>query len=86
MLSGFRRIVRSMITLRAARIMANRISHCAPGPAPKTMGIGPMKMIPPKLDEPPCENAAAAATSIRPTMVIENPMINRMSRFGGVFC
>jgi hypothetical protein len=70
---GLLRKIRNIMTLKTARIMANRISHCAPGPEPKTIGTGPMKMIPPKLVEPPCETIAAIATSIKPTNIIKNP-------------
>jgi hypothetical protein len=38
---GLLRKFRNIMTLRTARIMANRISQCAPGPTPKTIGIGP---------------------------------------------
>jgi len=76
----FLREIRNVM-LRTARIMANRISHCAPGPAPKTMGIGPMKIIPPKLVEPPCEAIAAIATSIKPTIIVKNPTMKSVRNF-----
>jgi hypothetical protein len=34
-----------MMTLRTVVIVANRISHCAPDPAPKAIGIDPMTMF-----------------------------------------
>jgi len=70
--------------LRTTRIMANRTSHCALGPAPKTIGMGPMKIIPPKLVESSCENIVATAASSRPTMVVENPRMRRARSFRGV--
>lgn len=80
---GLLRKIRNIMTLRTARIMANRISHCAPGPAPKTIGIGPMEMIPPKLVEPPWETIAAIATSIRPANIVENPRMKSVRNFRG---
>ena len=71
-----------MTILRVARIIANRISHSDPGPAPKTIGIGPMKMIAPELVEPPRESTAATRTSNKPTMVKENPRMNMVNSFG----
>lgn len=84
MLSGFLRNARKVMTLRTVRIAAKRISHCAPGPAPKTIGRGPMKMIPPKLVEPSCESAVATVTSIRPRIINENSRMSRVRNFGGV--
>ena len=46
------RKIRNIMVLRTARIMANRISHYAPGPAPKTIGIGPIIIAPPPLAFP----------------------------------
>lgn len=84
MLSGFLCNARNVMTLRTVKITAKRISHCAPGPAPNTIGRGPMKMIPPKLVEPPRESTVAIATSTRPRIIIENPRMNRVRNFGGV--
>jgi hypothetical protein len=64
---GLLRKIRNIMTLMTARMTANRISHCAPGPTPNTIGIGPMKMIPPKPVEPPWETVAVIVMSIRPT-------------------
>jgi hypothetical protein len=44
-LSALPRDIRNIVTLRTVRIMANRISHCAPDPAPKAIGIDPMTMF-----------------------------------------
>lgn len=82
---GLLRRIRNIMTVRTARTIANRISHCAPGPMPKTMGMGPMKMIPPELVEPPWETVVAIVTSIRPTSVVENPRMKRARSFRGEF-
>jgi hypothetical protein len=40
-----------------------------------------MKMIPPKLVEPPWETIAAIATSIRPTNIVKNPRMKSVRNF-----
>lgn len=75
--------IRNAMTLRTARTVANRISQDAPGPAPNTIGIGPMNMIPPELVEPPPETVAATVMRIRPTSVVKNPKIKRARNFPG---
>ena len=82
---NFLRRIRNIMTVRTARMTASRISHCASGPTPKMIGIGPMMMIPPTLVEPACENAAAMVTSITPRRIIENPRMKRASNFRGQF-
>lgn len=77
---GFLRKIRNIMTLRTARIIANRISHCDPGPAPKTIGIGPMKTIPPMLVEAPCETIVAIATSMRPIIIAKNPRMKTVRK------
>jgi hypothetical protein len=43
-----------------------------------------MRMIPPKLVEPPCETIAAIATSIKPTNIIKKPRTKGVRNFRGV--
>jgi len=78
---GLLRKIRNIMTVRTARTTASRISHCAPGPAPNTIGMGPMKMSPPKPVEPPWEIVAAIVTIIRPTSIVENPRTKRARSF-----
>ena len=84
MTPGFLHNDRNMMTVRTARIIANRISHCASGPAPKTIGIGSIKIIPPTLVEPPWETIVAIATSIMPTIIVKNPRMKSAKSFRGV--
>jgi hypothetical protein len=39
-----------MMIIKTPNIMENRTSHAAPGPAPKTMGKGPIRRKAPKLE------------------------------------
>ncbi len=54
------------------------ISHAALGPAPKTIGNGPMKITPPTLEEPPATNDAIT-TKIMPIMITAKPTNKTMS-------
>ena len=55
-----------------ARITATAISHGALGPAPNTIGNGPMKIMPPTLDEFP-PSIDAKATRITPIKMTVKP-------------
>ena len=46
-------IIRNNTILMTVRIMLIAISQPASGPAPKTIGIGPIRMTPPTLPDPP---------------------------------
>jgi len=56
-------------------MMPNKTINEASGPAPITIGKGPMKITPPKLAEPPPESAAATKTIITPAKTKINPKI-----------
>jgi hypothetical protein len=69
--------------LITARIMLNRTIHAVSGPAPTTIGNGPMKITAPKLAEPPPESTAATKTTIMPTKTKIKPKIkNRKNLLG----
>jgi len=55
-----------------ARITPIAISHGAFGPAPKTIGNGPMKIMPPTLDEFP-SSIDAKTTRITPMKMMAKP-------------
>jgi len=68
-------MTKNIITLRTARIMPNKTINVVSGPEPITIGIGPMKITPPKLAEPPPESNAATKTAIMPTKNKTKPKI-----------
>ena len=66
--------------LKAARIIANRTIQGALGPAPTTMGKGPMNMNAPKFAEP-SESTVATIRIMMPIRIRKNPMINSKKNF-----
>jgi len=56
--------------LKTARIMANKIIKGASGPAPTTMGKGPMNMNAPKFAEP-LESTVATIRIMMPTKIMK---------------
>jgi hypothetical protein len=55
--------------------MPNKTINAVSGPAPTTIGNGPIKITPPKLAEPPPESTAATKTTIMPTKTKTKPKI-----------
>jgi hypothetical protein len=55
--------------------MLNKTINEASGPAPITIGNGPMKITPPKLAEPLPESTAATKIIIMPVKTRANPKI-----------
>src|SRR3990170_5675059 len=70
-------IIIKTIMLSTARTMPMAISQAASGPAPNTIGNGPMKITPPKLVEP-LSNTAVTRTIITPTVRNTKPRISNM--------
>ena len=69
-------ITKNKIILTTARIILTAISHAASGPAPKTIGIGPIKMTPPTLPDPPKTTIATTKTAM-PTKTKAMPKIKK---------
>src|SRR4030066_222135 len=67
-------IITKTIMLITARTVPMAISQAASGPAPNTIGNGPMKITPPKLVER-LLNIAVARTIITPTVRNTKPRI-----------
>ena len=55
--------------------MANKTIHVASGPAPTTIGKGPINIRTPKLTESP-ESTATTIKIMMPAKTMKNPMIN----------
>src|SRR3990170_6788796 len=70
-------IIIKTIMLSIVTTMPMAISQAASGPAPNTIGNGPMKITPPKLVEP-LLNTAVARTIITPTVRNTKPRISNM--------
>ena len=57
-------IIKNKTILATVRIKLIAISHPASGPEPKTIGIGPIKIMPPTLPDPPKTMEATTKTAI----------------------